>query len=104
TSFATVCFPPHAGIGPVRSSFKIIAPSSNSSYSLNKPLLISWKGFLVQDNPNLLIQLWREDTCINKYPKRIAYKKSHVSWKNALTESGSGYYIRIFRADNECIN
>ncbi|CAG8454061.1 hypothetical protein C2G38_2031064 [Gigaspora rosea] len=103
TSFASVCFPPNAGIGPVMSSFKIIEPSANSSYPLNKPLLISWKGFLVQDNPNLLIQLWREDTCINKFPKRIDYKKSHVCWKNALTESGSGFYIRIFRADNECV-
>ncbi|CAG8718156.1 7687_t:CDS:1, partial [Scutellospora calospora] len=49
TSSTLQGFPPNAGIGPVRSSFNVIEPSAHS-YPQYKPLNISWKGFLINDN------------------------------------------------------
>ncbi|CAG8684157.1 24417_t:CDS:2, partial [Racocetra persica] len=105
TSFTLQCFPPHAGLGPVMPSINIIEPSANS-YSMNKPLLISWKGFLIDDNPELQIQLWRKDTHLNDYPKDVYYENLTVNWVNWITpnESDSEFSIRIFKKDNHCIH
>ncbi|CAG8709009.1 894_t:CDS:2, partial [Dentiscutata erythropus] len=104
TSFATQCFPTNGGVGPSMPFFRIIKPSADS-YSMNEPLFVNWTGFRIDDNPNLLIQLWSGDINIKNYSEAVYYKNSSVNWINWITpdENSSGLCIRIFRGDNPCI-
>ncbi|CAG8467976.1 8408_t:CDS:2 [Acaulospora morrowiae] len=94
------CHPPPIGIRPVMPFLTVTQPTG--TYAVGSKLSISWKGFLIMNNPRLSIELWHGSEYIESYPGKVYFKDSSKTWRAPLT-ARANYSIKIFAISNRCI-